>query len=101
MVRAGTNIHPNQWTIRSEAALYRTRSPSTLKRWLVPSWPTYQEPLSVYPNLQNFSAFGFSLNIGVARIAWCCEIKRKDGRLAGEHEYTTEWQPKNFAEGSI
>ena len=64
----------------------------------------------MYPNLHNFSIFGFgqwvclgrniaerSLDIGVA---WGCEIK-KDGRLAGEYDYTTGFnvQPKNFVEG--
>lgn len=29
-------------------------------RWLSPKYPTtYREPLDKYPNLQNFSAFGF------------------------------------------
>ncbi|KAL6887113.1 cytochrome P450 [Trichoderma evansii] len=57
--------------------------------WLEPSWPTYREPLTQFPNLQNFSAFGFgrricpgqsiaerSLNIVVARIGWGCTPKK-------------------------
>ena len=85
-------------------------------RWLNPKYPTYREPLTHHPNLQNFSAFGFgrricpgqniaerSLNILVARIAWACDISKKlDG--AGkeipvpDYEYTPGFnsQPKRF-----
>lgn len=63
----------------------------------------------MYPNLQNFGTFGFgrwicpgrniavrSLNIGIVLGR---EIKRKDGRSAGEYDDTTwfDVQPKNFA----
>jgi hypothetical protein len=76
--------------------------------------PTYRGLLGVYPNLQNFSAFSFgrricpgqniaerSVNIGVARIAWGCDIRRKDGWVARECGYAAGFdvQPKNFAEG--
>jgi len=27
-------------------------------RWLEPEYPTYKEPLTVYPNLQGFTSFG-------------------------------------------
>jgi hypothetical protein len=60
-------------------------------RWLNPAYPTYREPLSVHPNLQGFSAFGFgrricpglniaerSLNILTARIAWACHISKQN-----------------------
>ncbi|PVH90895.1 cytochrome P450, partial [Periconia macrospinosa] len=92
----GTNVHPNQWAIHREEALYPDSETFNPERWLSPSFPTYREPLSVYPNLQNFSAFGFgrrfcpgvniaerSLNILTARIAWACHISKKkdeDGR---------------------
>ena len=59
-------------------------------RWLDPSFPTYQEPLSTYPNLQRFSAFGFgkricpglsmaerSIAVLAARIAWACQLSKK------------------------
>lgn len=56
-------------------------------RWLEPSYPTYKEPLTVYPNLQNFTSFGYgrracpgfdfaerALVIMVAQIAWGFDI---------------------------
>lgn len=29
------------------------------ERWLEPSWPTYQEPLTVFPNVKGMSSFGW------------------------------------------
>jgi pseurotin biosynthesis cytochrome P450 monooxygenase len=56
-------------------------------RWLEASYPTYKEPLSVYPNCQNFHAFGYgrrscpgsdfterSLIIMIAKLAWGVNI---------------------------
>ncbi|KAH7348502.1 cytochrome P450 [Rhexocercosporidium sp. MPI-PUGE-AT-0058] len=61
------------------------------ERWLDSKWPTFGEPLDIYPNLQHYSAFDFgrkicpgqniaerSLNILVARIAWSCDVRGVD-----------------------
>ena len=86
---AGTNVHPNQWAIHREPELYPDPETFNPARWLEPGYPTYREPLTLYPNLQNYSCFGFgrricpgqniaerSLNILVARIAWACDISK-------------------------
>ncbi|KAF2095712.1 cytochrome P450 [Rhizodiscina lignyota] len=115
-IPAGTNIHANQWAIHRDPELYP--EPETFKpeRWLDPKYPTYKEPLSTYPNLQGFSAFGFGrricpgLNIAerslfllIARIAWACEVKKKTLATGEEEEvplydYTAGFnaQPKWF-----
>lgn len=64
----------------------RTFNPA---RWLDPSFPTYKEPLTKFPNFDHFLAFGHgrracpgysftesSLLIMIARLAWACDIKR-------------------------
>ncbi|KAK3702409.1 hypothetical protein LTR37_014875 [Vermiconidia calcicola] len=89
-IPAGTNIHPNQWAIHRDPALYPDPEAFKPERWLEPSWPTYKEPLTQYPNVTNYSAFGFgrricpgmhiaerSLYIQIARIAWACDISKK------------------------
>jgi hypothetical protein len=112
----GTNVHPNQWAIHREPALYPDGETFNPDRWLDPKFPTYKEPLTIYPNLTNFSAFGFgrricpgialaerSLNIFAARLAWACHISKKRG-VDGEeievpsYDYRAGFstQPNNF-----
>jgi cytochrome P450 len=89
---AGTNVHPVQWSIHREEARYPDPDSFRPERWLEAGWPTYKEPLEQFPNLQNYSSFGFgrricpglniaerSLYIGIAMIAWGCEISQKIG----------------------
>ncbi|GJC95879.1 cytochrome P450 [Colletotrichum higginsianum IMI 349063] len=90
----GTVVHAVQWAIQRDPELYPDPELFNPDRWLDPRYPTFREPLSVYPNLQQFSAFGHgrricqginiaerSLNLKVALLAWGCDISRaKDGR---------------------
>ncbi|KAK5093532.1 hypothetical protein LTR24_004243 [Lithohypha guttulata] len=114
---AGSNVHPVQWTIHREPLRYPDPDSFRPERWLEKEWPTYREPLTHYPNLQNFSAFGFgrricpglniaerSLYILIARIAWCCDIFQRqssngEALVPPSYDYTTGFnvQPKPFA----
>lgn len=91
-IPAGTNVHANQWAIHRDPALYPDPDTFNPRRWLDSDFPTYREPLTIYPNLQNFSAFGVgrricpgqniaerSLNLLTTRVAWaCCISKARD-----------------------
>jgi cytochrome P450 len=99
---AGTNVHPAQWAIHREPSLYPDPETFNPSRWLSPDFPTtYREPLTTYPNLQNFCAFGFgrricpgqniaerSLYILTARIGWGCQISKK---VEGGKEVDAPW----------
>lgn len=89
-LEAGTNVHPVQWAIHRELVRYPDPESFRPERWLEKDWPTFKEPLTQYPNLQNFSAFGFgrricpgqsiaerSLYILISRVAWACHISAK------------------------
>ena len=107
----GTNIHPNQWAIHRDEQLYPSPDVFNPSRWLDPSYPTYLTPLTKYPSLQNFSAFGFgrricpgmniaenSLNLLTARMAWSVTISKKPGVDVPLYDYTAGFnvQPKHF-----
>ncbi|KAF5979386.1 cytochrome P450 monooxygenase [Fusarium bulbicola] len=115
--KKGTIFHPNQWAIHRDPALYPDPDNFRPDRWLDPKFPTtYREPLSKFPNLQNYSCFGFgrricpgqniaerSLNILTARIAWASSIVRNRDADGVElpvplYEYTKGFntQPEHF-----
>ncbi|KAK5991543.1 Cytochrome P450 monooxygenase virE [Cladobotryum mycophilum] len=92
-IPAGTNIHPNQWAIHRDVELYPNPEAFRPERWLEPAYLTYREPLSIYPNLQNYSCFGFgrricpgqhiaerSLHLLSMRIAWACSLSKEKDR---------------------
>lgn len=78
--------------IHRDPSLYPNPETFIPDRWLDSSYPTFREPLKQYPNITNYSAFGFgrricpgmhiaerSLYILVSRIAWACDIQKKYG----------------------
>ncbi|KAF2237881.1 cytochrome P450 [Viridothelium virens] len=115
-LQAGTVVHFNQWAIHRDPDLYPDPETFNPSRWLDPKYPTYREPLAEYPNLKNFSAFGFgrrfcpghsiaerSLNLLVARIAWACDISKSRDEFENEipvpdYDYISGFntQPKWF-----
>ncbi|KAJ9602494.1 hypothetical protein H2200_013037 [Cladophialophora chaetospira] len=110
-IRKNTIIHPVQWSIHRDTSLYPDPESFIPERWLEASYPTYKEPLTVYPNLQNYSNFGFgrricvgqnvaerSLYIEAAMLAWACDIKEIPGKKPPEYDYITGFntRPKWF-----
>ncbi|PVH77019.1 cytochrome P450 [Cadophora sp. DSE1049] len=93
----GSLIHPNLWAIQRDPELYPEPDAFNPNRWLSPKYPTYREPLTQYPNCQNYSVFGFgrrlcpgsniaerSLNIIVARLGWACNITKAKDPASGK-----------------
>lgn len=113
----GSVVHANQWAIHREPALYPNPEQYLPERWLSPEYPTYKEPLSQFPNLSNFSSFGFgrricpgqniaerSLYILTARILWAGHFSKKTDASGREisvpdYDYISGFntQPKPFS----
>lgn len=117
-IPAGTIVQPSSWAIHRDEAVYPRPDEFLPERWLDPAYPaTYREPLTEYPTIKNYSAFGFgrricpgfnimekSLTIQAACIAWACNISKRVDQDGGTIEvpadayknaYTTEpeWFP--------
>lgn len=104
---AGTIFHINMSAMLSNEELYPNGQEFDPARWLDPSYPTFKEPLAVYPNLQNFASFGFgrracpgahftelAITLMVARIAWACNIKKAiDPETKREIELNIQYEP--------
>lgn len=74
------------------------------ERWLEAGWPTYQEPLTQYPQLKGMTSFGFGqrqclgmsltqdeLVLACGSLAWSFNLKRKvDPKTGQEIEVPTD-----------
>ncbi|KAH8731289.1 putative cytochrome P450 oxidoreductase [Phaeosphaeriaceae sp. PMI808] len=85
----GTIFHATFASILTDIETYPDGQLFNPARWLEPVYPTYKEPLTLYPDCHKFPAFGYgrracpgvefaerSLNIMVAKLAWAVNIRR-------------------------
>ncbi|KAE9973197.1 hypothetical protein BLS_003718 [Venturia inaequalis] len=58
-IEKGTRILPLDWAFLRNPAKYPDPDNFRPERWLEPNWPTYQEPLTQYPNIKGMTSFGW------------------------------------------
>lgn len=112
----GTHIHPSQWAITRNVEEYPDPEVFNPARWLEPKYPSFQEPLTKYPNIKNYTTFGNGRRIcqgmdlveveffvAMGAMAWASTISKKRDGLGREihvpaHDYTTYLisRPKPF-----
>ncbi|KAI1192930.1 cytochrome P450 2C3 [Nemania serpens] len=96
-IPAGATIHALEWAMTRDEETYPDGETFNPARWLEPEYPTYREPLTVYPKLHGFSQFGFGrrtcqglplveqdLYLAMGGMAWAFDIRKKRGADGGE-----------------
>ena len=86
----GAIVHANIYGIFKDEKDFPDPETFNPDRWLNPKFPTSREPLTEYPNLKRFPAFGFgrricpgllaaerSLFIEIATLMWACRVSKK------------------------
>ncbi|EQK98045.1 cytochrome P450 [Ophiocordyceps sinensis CO18] len=89
-IPAGATVHALEWAMTRDESVYPKPECFNPGRWLSPEYPTYREPLSVHPNLNGHSQFGFgrrvcvgtafaeqSLFLAMGGLAWALDIRKK------------------------
>jgi len=98
LIPKGAICHANHYLISREESLYPRGNEFLPEQWLSPEYPTYQEPLSEFPNLRGDKAFGYGnrscpgvdltsaeLMTLIGSLMWAFEIKRSEGIAGRDH----------------
>jgi cytochrome P450 len=112
---AGSVIHLVTWSCGRDAELYPDPESFKPERWLESGYPSYKEPLSEFPTLNNTLMFGAgrrqcpgmlvgmrNVYIQVMMFVWACDVTRArdaNGEIVpGKHEFVPGFNvhPKPF-----
>ncbi|KAF1958530.1 cytochrome P450 2E1 [Byssothecium circinans] len=101
----GSVMHALEWAIARDPKMFPDPETFNPLRWVDPSYPTYQEPLTQYPTIINATQFGYGrrtcqgqtvadedLFIGIGSIAWLFTMEKKtdDSSLPSEPAVVTD-----------
>lgn len=88
-IPAGSIIHPLEWSLGRDPAVFYNPEAFNPLRWLDSSFPTYREPLTKYPTITSYSQFGYGrrtcqgmavteadLFVGLGSLAWLFSVSK-------------------------
>jgi cytochrome P450 len=95
----GSHIHATTWAITRNPSLYPSPDVFDPDRWLQPSSPSYKAPLTEYPNIRNFTSFGYGRRacigqdltqheffLAMGGMAWAMTVEKKRDGMGREVE---------------
>jgi hypothetical protein len=90
-IPAGSVMHPLEWSISRDPEVFPEPDEFNPMRWLETKYPTYQEPLTKYPTITQYSQFGYGrricagmgvaeadLFVGIGSLAWMFSLSASD-----------------------
>jgi len=102
-------MHPLEWSISRDPEVFPDPDAWNPLRWLDPKFPTYQEPLSKYPTITNYSQFGYgrrtcqgmgvteaNLFVGFASVAWLFSIQSNDAEAKAADVQTKQPRDESY-----
>ena len=103
-----STVIPLTWTLERDERLYPDPDTFRPERWLEPDWPTYREPLTLYPQIKGHHGFGWGERscvgqdyvevvdmIMIGSLLACCSVsKKRDSSTGKEIEIETmDYEP--------
>jgi cytochrome P450 len=108
-IPAGSVIHPLEWSISRDPEVFPEPDEFNPMRWLETKYPTYQEPLTKYPTITQYSQFGYGrricagmgvaeadLFVGIGSLAWMFSLSASDTEPEKAAEVTKESIPSSL-----
>ncbi|KEQ76772.1 cytochrome P450 [Aureobasidium namibiae CBS 147.97] len=90
-IPAGSVMHPLEWSISRDPEVFPEPDEFNPMRWLETKYPTYQQPLTKYPTITQYSQFGYGrricagmgvaeadLFVGIGSLAWMFTLSASD-----------------------
>jgi len=102
-------MHPLEWSISRDPEVFPEPDEFNPMRWLETKYPTYQEPLTKYPTITQYSQFGYGrricagmgvaeadLFVGIGSLAWMFSLSASDTEPESTSELPKEPVPSSL-----
>ncbi|KAI6995696.1 cytochrome P450 [Hortaea werneckii] len=102
-IPAGSVMHPLEWSISRDPEVFLEPDEWNPLRWLDAEFPTYQEPLTKFPTITEYSQFGYGrrtcqgmgvteadLFVGIGSVAWLFSMQASEDAVTPEKPTISE-----------
>ncbi|RMY60474.1 hypothetical protein D0864_13083 [Hortaea werneckii] len=102
-IPAGSVMHPLEWSISRDPEVFPEPDEWNPLRWLDGDFPTYQEPLTKFPTITEYSQFGYGrrtcqgmgvteadLFVGLGSVAWLFSMQASEDAVTPEKPTISE-----------